>query len=484
MPVRILGTPQALPFRPVSSGLANAFGIGYSKRSRRARQKGKVAMSKKDLRAIQNPLTTAQEQVLHEQVIDSTQPGSILRDFQTLLDFIGTSGLVTAGKHCLLPMKILAQLNEQLARPIWHKLKRPQQRSYPNIDGLYLVLRATGLARIEGSESKTRLTIDQPTMARWQQLNATERYFTLLEAWLYDARTEVLGHSGSGGSGWGGECVRAVVTFLRHGRRTIRLKAEGSYNPYLSDIGTNYFHLTLMEMFGFVELEDPGRVSQRQWCPTKVKGLDLGDAVGLLLQSDIHLADEGLLDPGELAEEDDQDEQSIPAFGHLQPTFQRYFPQWQNNLEIPPEEFRDGTYVFKVSLGSVWRRITVRDDHHLHNLAVTILTSFDFDDDHLYQFTLKDRLGVTARVDHPYAEEELSADQICIGALPLRVGQQMRFLYDFGDNWEFDVTLERIDPPNPTLRRPEILEAHGKSPSQHEWEDEADWDEDDEEQGE
>ncbi|MDH3601192.1 MAG: plasmid pRiA4b ORF-3 family protein [Candidatus Tectomicrobia bacterium] len=42
----------------------------------------------------------------------------------------------------------------------------------------------------------------------------------------------------------------------------------------------------------------------------------------------------------------------------------------------------------------------------------------------------------------------------------------MTYLYDFGDHWEFDVQLERIDPVDPRMRKPRILETHGRAPKQ------------------
>ena len=47
----------------------------------------------------------------------------------------------------------------------------------------------------------------------------------------------------------------------------------------------------------------------------------------------------------------------------------------------------------------------------------------------------------------------------------------MELTYDFGDNWHFTVKLDRIDPPDPKLKAPRILESHGKAPQQY-----ADWD--------
>ena len=43
----------------------------------------------------------------------------------------------------------------------------------------------------------------------------------------------------------------------------------------------------------------------------------------------------------------------------------------------------------------------------------------------------------------------------------------MIYNYDFGDNWLFDVTLERIDPPHPGARLYRIGDRHGEAPEQY-----------------
>jgi hypothetical protein len=51
----------------------------------------------------------------------------------------------------------------------------------------------------------------------------------------------------------------------------------------------------------------------------------------------------------------------------------------------------------------------------------------------------------------------------------------MRFVYDFGDNWRFKIELERIDPPNAKIKKPRVLESHGKAPQQYrDWNDDGD----------
>jgi hypothetical protein len=41
-------------------------------------------------------------------------------------------------------------------------------------------------------------------------------------------------------------------------------------------------------------------------------------------------------------------------------------------------------------------------------------------------------------------------------------------VFDFGDWWEFDVTLERVDP-DMVIEEPVVLEKHGESPDQYGW---------------
>ncbi len=76
------------------------------------------------------------------------------------------------------------------------------------------------------------------------------------------------------------------------------------------------------------------------------------------------------------------------------------------------------------------------------------------------------------RIHHPYNDEPPYASEVLIGELSLRPGNAMIYLYDFGDNWQFDVKLERIEPVNEKIKDPVLLESHGKAPEQY-----AAWDE-------
>src|SRR5579884_4116425 len=101
-------------------------------------------------------LDADQEALLRNQVFDDTQPGSILHDFQLVLDYVGDKGVKAGGKYNLLPIDAIPVLDPKLSKPLNLDLKRPQLRSHPSLQGLHLLLRATGLVRVEGKRDKAR----------------------------------------------------------------------------------------------------------------------------------------------------------------------------------------------------------------------------------------------------------------------------------------------------------------------------------------
>ncbi len=104
----------------------------------------------------------------------------------------------------------------------------------------------------------------------------------------------------------------------------------------------------------------------------------------------------------------------------------------------------------------------------LEYLSTTILDAFDFDHDHLYQFTYKNRFGSLTHVCHPHMDgKPFYTDEILIGDIPLQPGSSMTYLFDFGDNWEFNVKLERIDPVDKKMKKPRVIKSFGEAPEQY-----------------
>ena len=120
------------------------------------------------------PFPVEYESVLREQIIDEERPGPILRDFGTLLDFIGPEGInIKDGKKGLLPNKVIQELNSKMNRPMSNAQKRPRQAGFPYLHGLYLLLRSTGLGVLEGKGTKRRIALNEALLDSWQSLNST-----------------------------------------------------------------------------------------------------------------------------------------------------------------------------------------------------------------------------------------------------------------------------------------------------------------------
>ncbi len=398
-------------------------------------------------------------EIFRQQQIDLDNPGTILRDFESLLDAFGTEGLRSTGKHHLLPQDKLFELDARLARPLRPRLKRPQQCSFPHLHGLHLLLRATRLAVPKGIGKRSgRLVLDPAVLDSWRTLNFTEQYFNLLEAWLLRGCTTMIGERGRG---WGGEMAsRAGLVWTAIGNKGWHSR-KNNYVPFYGTL--DYCTLALLELFGLADVERGESEEGAPWPILAVRRTLFGEAI-----FDTLLSLERILSMDLEAEQ--------PDFGAWQPLLQKYFPAWRNNLQLPKPEFRDGVYYFKARLGAPWRRIAIPAGNTLDDLAWSIINAFDFDGDHLYEFLFFDRDGSEAVISHPYVEEaEKFTDDYAIGYLPVEEGQSIQFRYDFGAGWRFDVKLEKVELPNRKMKKPQVVESHGTAPREYDY---GDYDED------
>jgi len=116
-------------------------------------------------------------------------PGAILKDVDLLLEFVGPGGIVTKSRNASLPREVLAELNAKSSHPVQLALKRANLRDYPNLAGIFILLRVMDLLQMKGS----RLVVCPDALRLWRSLNSAEQYFALLEALLFQAQSDVLG---------------------------------------------------------------------------------------------------------------------------------------------------------------------------------------------------------------------------------------------------------------------------------------------------
>ncbi len=404
------------------------------------------------------------KQVFKEIIIDENQPGSVLRDFESFLQFVTDNDLDAAGKNEILPMKCLAELNLCLTKPFTVLAQRPMQKTFANINGLFLLARASGLLLVKKDGKKKKLEIYQEALNSWQNLNPTEKYLTLVEILITRVSLEMIGER----EGMMDNSLYVMNDLMRRMDKSTLKSAEDNF---FRDSGLRYYgahNFALGEMFGWIEIKS--RTDEKGWIIEELKVTDFGKALIAFLGEwwatfEYHW--ENALDEGEA---------NPSIFNYLQPILQPIFPQWQNVFRLPDVVIREGIFVFKVSLDTkTWRKIAISSDDLLDDLHDIIQDAFDFDNDHLYQFTFRDRFGKKVRVVHPMCEdEEFFTDEFRIKNLPLKIGDKMIYLFDFGDHWQFEVELEEIQSPNPKFKKAKVLESKGKAPEQY-----PSWDDDD-----
>jgi hypothetical protein len=404
-------------------------------------------------------VSSVHSQVLKEAVISDSGPGTILKDFDTLLDYLRKQELPVAGTHQL-PRDVVAEMNARLTHPIQLRLKRPQQKSYPHLHGLYLLMRASGLVCVRGT-GKLFLSVDKGIHQVWENLNPTERYCTLLESWLLRGKPEIIGEGRRGPLLIPDNFQAWSNLFGQMSNKGLQVAGTRDAE-YLLRYMPGWHNLGLLELFGLIAIQPGSPIEGKGWQIERIDRTAFGSALLALLYAKFFRNINLILKL--------EEERKVPV-GVLQPVLQPYFPDWKNNLSIPEWVFREGTHIFKVSLGQLWFRIAIPANYSLESLASAILNAVQFDYDHLYSFSYENSFGALERINHPYMDEGPWASDVMVGDVPLRVGQGMNYLYDFGDNWEFDVTLEGVDP-DKAVKKPVLLETHGKPPEQYpSWDD-------------
>ena len=107
-------------------------------------------------------------------------------------------------------------------------------------------------------------------------------------------------------------------------------------------------------------------------------------------------------------------------------------------------------YQFKITLRGVskppvWRRITVPAGLTLDLLHEVIQQVMGWEDGHLHVFSTPWRNYGVPDSDLGYADEA----KVTLAEVLAEAGTRLRYTYDFGDDWEHDIVLEKVLPPDP-----------------------------------
>jgi len=132
----------------------------------------------------------------------------------------------------------------------------------------------------------------------------------------------------------------------------------------------------------------------------------------------------------------------------------------------------------------VWRRIQVPENCTFYDLHFFIQDIFEWDNDHLHEFSRTDSRNNLSKLFR-------GSDRIAIGMKEDPMGfpmdsdndvldekkevvsdwfdmenRTMDYVYDFGDDWQHTIKLEKILENDRNKKYPKLLESHGEAPQE------------------
>lgn len=92
----------------------------------------------------------------------------------------------------------------------------------------------------------------------------------------------------------------------------------------------------------------------------------------------------------------------------------------------------------------VYRVIEIDGNRTFADLSDAILDSFEFDHSHLYMFSKSRKPYDPKGIYHPMADGDILANEVYLRDAKLVVRNKYLYLYDFGDDWMFYITVIKI----------------------------------------
>ena len=130
---------------------------------------------------------------------------------------------------------------------------------------------------------------------------------------------------------------------------------------------------------------------------------------------------------------------------------------------------KDGIFQLKVVLAGskppIWGRIQVPGSLTLTVLHKVLQWAMGWEDDHLHEFVIGGtNYGASAPSDNLFAHEMRDESRVRLKDAIPPAGKSFRYIYDFGDDWIHEITVENTDLPDEGASYPLCLEGENACP--------------------
>ncbi len=121
-------------------------------------------------------------------------------------------------------------------------------------------------------------------------------------------------------------------------------------------------------------------------------------------------------------------------------------------IEVPPPPESVSTYAIRVDVADadppIWRRLVLRSDLCLHQVHEVLQLAFGWEDMHLHRFFVGEPFSspyFTTRGDRDEGETGTPEEGVRLDQVMAEPGQELTYVYDFGDGWTHTLRLESVD---------------------------------------
>jgi hypothetical protein len=434
----------------------------------------------------------------------------ILTDFTRFIDYVGKSnGLEITREKKELRNTDLVKLNDLMHFRMGIVYPKAKQISFYLLNTFFYIGVTSDLFQIVSRNNKNTLLVYAERVKQYFTLSDDEKYFFLLESfWCYVPWDQAYDCR------YFGEHRFFKRILKKSGGKPMSISNKSLKRKGDIESPTDLFVVEMFQAFGFVELtwdENVAKRPTRYECPYKSIELTLlGMSMIPILLEERSQVFWGEKDPY-MTEEIEQRIKEMPDFSEDFGDFGDFFDFSMGKTEkketlspIEPEEdvqdeeteifsdaflivlndlkientlypisrpFVGGQFTFRVSLDPKCSRdIIIGASQTLSDLHDAIQDAFNFDDDHLYAFYLNGKYGSsndTYNDPRGLLDEGKYANIYKIGELGLIDGHNFVYLFDFGDDWEFNIAVIDIDTAKKEPKKYKIVNKIGKAPEQY-----------------
>jgi len=413
-------------------------------------------------------------------IITDNYPTTITTDFLEFLHYIENNETKLTKTTQQITRKNLVAMYGLMSEPKLKVNEMSNQSDYPLLHLFFHLAMKLELIQKKVKGSVVVAVIQKENMTVFKNLTRSEQYVSLLNCfWLKVDWFEIKG------SHYHQEPfnVPFLISYLEELQiqKELKLLEDRELNNLLYDYG--YF-LLYFSYFGFwhVELDEEQRKENRYRAKSVICMPLFKQLAAALLEGweQKQQNDDGSLFNmvklfGFDMMEDEKIEQNLTSdampqasfFDLLQPLFEE--GELTKILHDIKKPIVVGEYLLKVALNnSCWRTIQLSEAHTLLDLHHLIQQAFDFDDDHLYAFYMNGKKFSKDYYNSPRDIEGPYVNNIKIGDLHLYEGQKFLYLFDFGTEWEFFITVLTVTEGKEGTQAC-IRQRKGESPDQYAW---------------